>query len=113
MNKHNNVEQDVEDLGVFEWIDEPGTEPAFVESPQAYVSSLRERLRHVPPRPLTAVDYRVRWEMPGIMLWMVLSGLLQGVLFWMLLGLAMLVFAVWMRPALQRRSILPLSYVYA
>jgi hypothetical protein len=89
----------VEDLGVFEYLDE--ATPRFVPAAAP------------PPRRLIArLDERLRLELPMLWGWILLSCFFHSGWQWLLLGGGLIAFNVWLRPAYEQRKLGWLFRVY-
>lgn len=95
-------EQDIEELGVFEYLDE-GT-ARFVPAPA----------QPAPARPLDPIlDARLRAELPMLWGWLFFSCFFHEAWFWMLWGAALIAFNAWLRPAYEQRGLDWLFKIYA
>ncbi len=95
-------ELDIEELGVFEYLDE-GT-ARFVPAP--FVPA--PRLPHDP-----VLDSRLRVELPMLWGWLFLSCFFHEAWLWMLWGAALIALNVWLRPAYEQRGLGWLFKIYA
>lgn len=95
------VDDDIEDLGVFEYLDDET--PRFVPAP--------------PPPPVRVVYdevllARLRLELPMLWVWLGLSCVFYDAGAWLIWGAGLLACNLWLRPAYQQRGLNWLFKVY-